>query len=412
MGLFGTADKDDRQVEVPAEIFAHISVLGDHAPEGTSDDTEKPMRGVGVPSMANPIPHGSAEVFSDGQPVSSPLAENIDTPVSFAVSPEMAESSPFLQSLPPQERMVPQKEKGGVEPPMFLTENSQSNGFGFNQPQSNMFAGGFSPAVGAKSISFKDTASSEPIASHSRKALWIFSGIFVVLAFGLGAAYYFLYVYSAEPAMTERTESMPMAPTVSDMQAGGGQRSSEFSLDSANYLSLNVETVSGNEIRAQLKKTADRIRKEGIASSVEFLVTDQNNTPIAFSRFVLLAGMKIPEEIIDAADERFSIFVLAEPERARIGLIVTMKQDVALPALFKKTEGELAVAMQTFFLEENISPVKKAVFKQGAYRDIPVRYSNVPGTENLSVDYASVNNLWYIGTSKEVVRGMLDYGKK
>ena len=412
MGLFGTANKDGRQVEVPAEIFAHISVLGDHAPEGAADDTEKPMQGIGVPSMANPIPHGSAEVFSDGQPVSSPLAEDGDKPVSFAVSPEMAESSPFLQSLPPQERMVPQKEKGGIEPPMFLTENSRGNGFGFNQSQSNMFAGGFAPAVGATKISFEDTTLPEQPASYSRKPLWIFAAIFVVLVLSLGAAYYFLYVYSAGPAMTDRVEAVPVVPTVPNMQAGGGQKSSEFSLGSANYLSLNVETVSGNEIRAQLKKTADRIRKAGIASPVEFLVTDQNNTPIAFSRFVLLAGMKIPEEIVDAADEHFSVFVLAEPERARIGLIVTMKQDVLLPALFKKTEGDLAVAMQTFFLEENISPVKKAVFKQGAYRDIPVRYSNVPGTENLSVDYASVNNLWYIGTSKEVVRGMLDHGKK
>ncbi len=305
--------------------------------------------------------------------------------------------------------MVPQKEKGGIEPPMFLTENSQSKGFGFNQSQSNMFAGGFAPAVGAKSIEFSDAAPERPVA---RKAWWIFFGIFAVLAAGLAAAYYFLYVYSAEPMMTDQTEVLPAAAVVADAQMAGGQKSSEFSLNSANYLSLNIETVSDKEIREQLKKTAERIRKAGIASPVEFLVTDQNNTPIAFSRFVLLAGMKIPEEIIDAADEPFSIFVLAEPDRARIGLVVTMKQDVALPALFKKTEGDLAVAMQTFFLEENISPVKKAVFKQGAYRDIPVRYSNVPGAENLSVDYASVNNLWYIGTSKEVVRGMLDHGKK
>ncbi len=412
MGLFGTASKDGQKVEVPSEIFAHISVLGDHVPEGTSDDTEKPLQGVGVPSMANPIPHGSAEVFSDGQPVSSPLAENGDKPVSFAVSPEMAESSPFLQSLPPQERMVPQKEKGGIEPPMFLTENTNNNKFGFNQSQSNMFAGGFSPAVGVKNISFSDATAPEQPASR-KKAIWIFSGIFAALSIGLGAAYYFLYVYTDQSATIDPIDAAPAPVTTSDTQGNAEKKkSSEFSLGSANYLSLNVETVSGNEIRAQLKKTADRIRKAGIASPVEFLVTDQNNTPIAFSRFVLLSGMKLPEEIIDAADEHFSIFVLAEQDRTRIGLLVTMKQTVALPPLLKKTEGDLAVAMQPFFLEENISPVKKAVFKQGAYRDIPVRYSNVPGAENLSVDYASVNNLWYIGTSKEVVRGMLDHGKK
>lgn len=410
MGLFGTTDKDGRNIEVPAEIFAHISVLGDHAPEGAADDTEKPMQGVGVPSMANPIPHGSAEVFSDGQPVSSPLAGNEDKPVSFAVSPEMAESSPFLQTLPPQERMVPQKEKGGIEPPMFLTENSHGSGLGFNQSQSNMFAGGFSPAVGSKNIAFSDASSPDQPASH--KVVWIFAGIFLALAIGLGAAYYFLYIYANQSAAIDPAEESTSVVATPGVQTGGEKKISEFSVGSANYLSLNVETVSGNEIRAQLKKTADRIRKAGIASPVEFLVTDQNNTPIAFSRFILLAGMKVPEEIIDAADERFSIFVLAEPDRARIGLLVTMKQNAVLPALFKKTEGDLAIAMQTFFLEENIPPVKKAVFKQGAYRDIPVRYSNVPGAENLSVDYASVNNLWYIGTSKEVVRGMLDYGKK
>lgn len=412
MGLFGTVDKDNRKVEVPDGIFAHISVLGDHISQegGVVDDTEKPLQGTSVPSVANPIPHGSAEVFSDGQPVSSPLAESDDKPVSFAVSPEMAESSPFLQTLPPQERMVPQKEKGGIEPPMFLTENSHGSGLGFNQSQSNMFVGGFSPAVGSKSIIFSDTSSPNHPASH--KVVWIFAGIFVTLALGLGAAYYFLYVYADQSAAIDPIETALVVAT-SDTQAGGEKKkSSEFSLGSANYLSLNVETVSGNEIRAQLKKTADRIRKAGIASPVEFLVTDQNNTPIAFSRFILLAGMKVPEEIIDAADEHFSIFVLAEPDRARIGLLVTMKQDAVLPTLFKKTEGDLAIAMQTFFLEENIPPVKKAVFKQGAYRDIPVRYSNVPGAENLSVDYASVNNLWYIGTSKEVVRGMLDHGKK
>lgn len=409
MGLFGASSskKNENTVTVPQEILARISVLGDHVAD-TQPKTEVLTEQVVVPTAANPVPHGPAEAFTQRPVGSSGLHQENKEP-SFAVSPEVAGSSPFLQDLSPEELVVPKKEKAGVEPPLFFSQNSQQNSFGFGQTRPNVFPAGFSPAVGAQNIAFSDEPTST-VSSH--KAIWIFGLVFVLLVSGLSSAYYFLYVYS-DTKMTSSTQDTQLTDMQNVVEDDAhSQTLAEFSLESANYLSLNVETVSLAQVQEQIRNISERMRTAGITTPVEFTVTDQTNTPIAFSRFVMLTGMKFPEEIVSVADEEFSLFIKIDQGKTRVGLRVLLKQADTTPLVFRKAEGDFLFALQNMYFEAKVSPVKKAIFKQGVYHDIPVRYSNVPGVENLSVDYTVVGNEWYIGTSKDTVRGMLDYEKK
>lgn len=404
MGLFGSSsEKNENARQVPPEILARISVLGDHAPIHQLQEPEKLSANTSIPSVANPMLHGPADSFAQG-PVSSSEITRQDAPPTFAVSPEMAGSSPFLHDLPPQELIVPKKETGGIEPPMFLSEAGNQNQFGFGQSSQKNFSSRMIPLASDRNISFSNGPLDE---STSHKMLWIFSFLFLFLILGLAGVYYFLYVYSAH-TVTQSSVKNSMDSTTDTSAADDGKMQSEFSLDSPNYLPLNVETVSADDIQMRIQKTGDKMKNAGITKPVEFLITDQTNTPIAFSRFVVLSGMKFPDEIVSIADEKFSLFIYEDQEMTRVGLRVSLKQGDTAGAVFKKAEANFPFAMQSMFFKKNIPPLKKVLFKEGLYRDIAVRYSNIPGTDTLSIDYAISNGFWYIGTSKDTVRGMLD----
>lgn len=414
MGIFGSSsEKDTNKVVIPPEILARISVLGDHVTH-----TSEPVTDLGgavqlrVPSQATVIPHGPETTFPQGS-TQVPGSNHEAPQTTFVVAPEVAESSPFLQDLSPQELAIPKKEQAGIEPPLFLSDKTKPTAFGLGQEGLGSFARNVSPAVAAKSISFTDDPSAEPSHTRSRVAIRVFVALFLVLIAGLGGMYYFFYVYSDESLLSNQPmETGDVQTTDISSQATMPETQGGFSLRSANYLPLNIETVSQNEIRTEIQKLAEQAKSAEIKGSIEFLVTDQTNTPIAFSRFVTLAGLKFPEAIVSATDEHFSFFLFMDQGRTRVGFRVNLKSSENTESVFKKIEGDFPLALQGWFFEANIAPVKKAVFRQGMYQNVPIRYTNVPGVENLSVDYAIIDNIWYIGTSKDTVRGILDYSKK
>lgn len=404
MGLFGSSsEKNENARQIPPEILARISVLGDHAPIHQAKEPEKIGSDTSIPSVATPAPHGPSESFSQG-PVNAPEMTRQAAPPTFAVSPEVAESSPFLQELSPQELVVSKKEAGGIEPPMFLSEKINQNQFGFGQNAQTNFSNRTVSLASDRNISFSDTQSS----SSSHRAIWIFSFFFLLLILGLAGAYYFLYIYSVQTVVQSPTKNG--GDSTIDTKAGDGEErmQSEFSLDSPNYLPLNVETVSAEDIQTRIQKIGETLKNAGITKPVEFFVTDQSNTPIAFSRFALLSGMKFPDEVISLTDETFSLFVYEDQGMTRVGLRISLQKNDAPAAVFKKNESVFPFAMQSMFFKKNIPPLKKSLFKEGSYRGIPVRYSNIPGVDALSIDYAVLDGEWYIGTSKDTVRGMLD----
>ena len=396
--MFGSLIKkgDVSLSSVPAEIVARVHVMGDTSDEPLvlgGDLGEKSP----IPSVSSPFPHGPFQAVVPQPPEAIP--EQV-------VSQVAADSSPFLKELPQAELLVEKKKSLSVEPPLFLTKESQQSTFGFGQTRSIGTKNTTVQEPIKKPIEFHEAATTSNLVleepSHSGGHVgWVIGGILMSILLALGGAYYYLYIRPERIVFNE--PSAPSIPEIPGIVTTGG-----LSLVSPNYLPLNIETVTSADIRAQIRSTGDKVLQAGINTPVEFFVTDQNNTAIAFSRFVVLIDLKLPADIISLTDEKFSVYFVNDQGKSRIGFKIQLKSGSNNEGILKKAEGNFPLIFQGLFSETNISVPKKSLFKQSVYRDVPIRFNNVTGATNLSIDYALRENQWYIATSKDSMRAILD----
>ncbi|MFZ2299695.1 MAG: hypothetical protein WAW00_01000 [Candidatus Moraniibacteriota bacterium] len=244
----------------------------------------------------------------------------------------------------------------------------------------------------------------------SRK--WLIAGILsvIIILFVSGGAWYFfsdtlrgLWETAPVPEAAEQSDVTPEIPAPKPLP---------FSLDTPNYLPINTEVVSPEDIRKTFSQAADRIRTAGIASPVEFLVTDQNNNPLAFSRFAFLLGLDLDPELLALIDETFALYAYDDAGRARLGLVLTLTDTPAAATAITKTETGLPYALQPLILETELAVSRSLVFRTSAYDRFSVRFANIDSIRAVSLDYVLDENRWYVGTSKDTLRAMLDTGAK
>ena len=404
MGFFNSSQKSNVVTAgVPPEIMARISVMSDHikemdAPLADTDDTLRAT--TTIPLAAIAMPHGpfSAE--------NTDLANAPTTSVQ-SVSQESAETSPFLQTLAPEALMVSEKVKPQVEAPIFLTEKNQTKQFGFGQIQSTPQALNLNQMIKNKeegAISLQATSS-----PSSQKPWWMLGVFFAFLLVALGGAYYYFYVYSEKNRSLPESNLQPLpVSTISKTE----KPTSEFSLISPNYLSVNVETVSKEEFRSQLESIGTKMKLANIMTPVEFFITDQANTPVAFSRFVALFSFQFPQNVVSLTEEKFSIFLFNDQGKTRIGFNIFLKGESTSEDIIKKAEGDFPIIFQNLFLESKSIPQKKYIYKESLHNGKKIRYINISEPELLSFDYSLNEKNWFIGTSKNTLRAILDMQKK
>ncbi len=182
----------------------------------------------------------------------------------------------------------------------------------------------------------------------------------------------------------------------------------KFSIEKPNYLSVDVENSTSETIKQLITKTASEIKAEGIASPVEFVVTDSNNNPVAFPIFSILANLKIAP-VTDALSEKFSLFICPDGNNMRIGLAINLKDKQRALTLIKNKEKTLITDLG--FLFPDIVPVKaNKTFLDSTYKSILLRYINFDEENNgsLSLDYALTEDQLLLATSKNTTWRLLD----
>lgn len=244
----------------------------------------------------------------------------------------------------------------------------------------------------------------EPKNTHTGLILGIVAAVFI-LFLSAGAWYFFADTLRGlwETAPVPETIGIPdAAPTLPEPKA------LPFSVDTPNYLPIDTEAVSPEDIRSTFSQVASRIREAAIASPVEFLVTDQNNNPIAFSRFAFLLGLDLDPELLALIGETFSLYAYDDAGRARLGLALALTDVPAAGLAITKTESGLPYALRSLILEPDTVVPGSLVFRSSAHDRFPVRFANVDSIRGISIDYALDNDRWYIGTSKDTLRAVLD----
>ena len=201
------------------------------------------------------------------------------------------------------------------------------------------------------------------------------------------------------PEAVERSGAMPETPVLKLLP---------FSVDTPNYLPINTEIVSPEDIRTALSQAVSRIREADISSPIEFLVTDQNNNPLAFSRFAFLLGLDLDPTLLALIDETFSLYAYDDAGRSRLGLALTLTDASTAAAAITKTETGLPYTLRSLILESDIIVSGSLVFRSSTHDRFLVRFANVDSIRGVSIDYSLDDDRWYIGTSKDTLRSMLD----
>lgn len=243
---------------------------------------------------------------------------------------------------------------------------------------------------------------------QKKKVIIMFAsgGVLLLMIAGL-VVWYFLQKDAVDPEVPIQSVS---EVTMVVEPAGDPLPSAPFTPDASNFLMIDTETVTAESFLALLNEAGAKISAAQMTKPVEFLLTDKNNNPIAFSRFAYLMGLPLPEELIASLGEPFSIFLYNTGGKVRIGLSFAPfapADNGTVQELVTKNEASLPFLFRTFLFQGLTVPAK-ATFRSGVYNTETVRYANIDAGESISFDYVMRDRQWIIGTSKDTLRAIID----
>ncbi len=187
---------------------------------------------------------------------------------------------------------------------------------------------------------------------------------------------------------------------------------SEFSIDKANYLSLDFNKDNKEQILSTLQKYVKKIAILKTTAPIEFVLTNSQNNPISFQDFAQKVNLTLSKNLIDQLGANFSLFIYNDDGNVRLGLAVATNNSQEVKNLLSKEENNLPQEIQFLFLGKDTSGLKGALFSLGKYQGLNIRYYNVVSPEVLSVDYTVYKDQWLVGTTKMTLRSIINYTSK
>ncbi|MFA7208649.1 MAG: hypothetical protein WC120_00030 [Parcubacteria group bacterium] len=256
---------------------------------------------------------------------------------------------------------------------------------------------------------FKSDSQENTDTTSKNGTLAILSSILILVIVGAGV-YYFLSTQkkNIEPAAVALPEPAAPEPAVEQTPAPAPEPAPEFSLTNPNYLPVDIENADSSALKNILGGYAQKVQDSGISTSVEFLIVDQKNNPVAFDVFAKKIGLDLSPTIMRNIGGNFSLFFYNDRSDMRLGLSIDSKNDALLKTGLAKEEKLLAQELQPLIIPTGykFNPV---TFGSGDYNGVAIRYLNASGIANLSVDYAISGKQLIIGTSKMTARAILDH---
>lgn len=229
--------------------------------------------------------------------------------------------------------------------------------------------------------------------------------VLLLVTCGAGGYFWWQSAKDSDDSSAVKVES-PKMPEVSIRMESQSQ--TKYQATQPNILSFDTETVTAEQIKNTLLQVSQSIQKDNLPGAIEFLVRDQKLNPLAFSRFAYLAKLNIPAELLGTLDEPFSLYIFIDDGRPRVALLMYAKDVSTFEAELKKSEKNLALALEPLFLDITTASKNNPAFRDGMYLGRPVRFANIDDTLGLSIDYAVRGRQWIIGTSKDSLRSVLD----
>lgn len=268
-----------------------------------------------------------------------------------------------------------------------------------------------SPGSGTLNVNQAEIALSETVPwslkQFGRRSWWLVLALLgLVLLLG-GGLWWLMRPTSIEPVVVETpVNAAPPLPAPASIAIEPTTK--HYSVGQPNLLSFDTETVTASAMRTEFLKVALSIKGDALQKPVEFLIRDQNYNPLAFARFAYLLGLGLSTDMLAALDEQFSLYFSLDQGVPRIGFVVSIKNSEAFAVALARDEPLLPQALEPLFLDTTTAPKTGLSFRSGLYREQPVRYVNIDPSINLSLDSAVRGSRWFIGTSQQTLRALLD----
>jgi hypothetical protein len=288
----------------------------------------------------------------------------------------------------------------------FEKKEKNTAGFGPKEDLSIKNSREFESVVATDILNVFKKEDVHPVERHLNwKRVGLIVAVMIIFAAIAGGAYYFFITRQANESQIPNDEfavndDMPEIPSEDNFM---------YSSEKPNYLNLDMETADKNAIFQLVENTFLDIDTKQDGVSIEFILRDTNNNPIAFSRFAYIFGISLPETVQSEMEEDFSVFLIKNGDSKRMGLAIDIRDANILPFVMKEGEKSLVNDVKSLFLGKEIQVAQGAVFGDSTYGNgVNIRYVNIDMASGDSVDYAVWNNMLLVGTSKDSLRNIFD----
>ncbi|MFC1622813.1 hypothetical protein ACFL16_00265 [Patescibacteria group bacterium] len=235
------------------------------------------------------------------------------------------------------------------------------------------------------------------------KVIGVLVTILILVGLGGGGYYYMTQMAPEKEAEVEDVVTDEPEDTVEIVEDA---EIMEYVLNMPNY--LVVDTV--NQTKEDLYSSMSRILEELPSletDAYEFVLTNSEYAQIDYDKFTDFTGFDLGPQITVNLGNEFSVFMNANDERLGLAIkVATGRKDMLISEL-SANEDYFLKNTQAIFLGK-FTPIQGLEFSDSQYGDVGIRYVNFETMDNMSIDYAIVDEYLVIGTSKDTMRSIVD----
>ncbi len=251
--------------------------------------------------------------------------------------------------------------------------------------------------------------------SASRSRLWV--GVIIGAMIAL-LALLFLLVFGGRILRTlvpigEQPVIQEVAPTIKE-PVESSDSPVTFSNTPYTYTQeqfLQFEPSHGSLMISQQATTIDVVNtlRSIVDTSESEMVVDviADGEPMPFSVFAHRFLTVIPDDIVDAMNQPFQLYILPSDYGVRFGIHTYTEMSEALRNNLRTMETTLIKGFAPLY-NFDIPPVVNAEFEDSDHRGVPIRFYNFTPDAAASIDYATHYDHVFFGTSRATMYRMMD----
>jgi hypothetical protein len=171
-------------------------------------------------------------------------------------------------------------------------------------------------------------------------------------------------------------------------------------------LSLSPESslLEALKTEAQLEETTGIFKRIIILKQAR---TEERKEHLSLTNIFQRLGINILPYALAELKENYNLILYSQNGKTRLGLITEIENPENLKEQLRFWEETMFNDLKNMFLGETPGGTATSKFHDNIYKEIPIRYINFPEPD-LTIDYAIVNNLFVLTTSKESMYRIID----